>query len=133
MEVYFFEKPGCINNTRQKALLAEAGHEVKAISILTYKWKKEDLKGYFSGLEIKDWFNPTAPRIKSGEVNPAKLDEDEALEQMMTDPLLIRRPLLSVEGLKACGFQNIIVQSLLNGQDVSHLQHCPNTSTTSCS
>jgi hypothetical protein len=26
--VHFYEKPGCINNTRQKKILAAAGHEV---------------------------------------------------------------------------------------------------------
>jgi nitrogenase-associated protein len=130
MEVTFFEKPGCINNTRQKNMIAEAGHLVNALSLLTYQWNKEDLRSYFSGLDIKDWFNPTAPRIKNGEVNPDAFDSETALSEMMKDPLLIRRPLLEVNGTKACGFQNKLVELLLEGKDVSHLQTCPNASTT---
>ena len=130
MEVTFFEKPGCINNTRQKNMIAEAGHVVNALSLLTYQWDKEDLRSYFTGLEVRDWFNLTAPRIKNGEVNPAAIDSETALSEMIKDPLLIRRPLLEVNGTKACGFQNKLVELLLEGKDVSHLQTCPNASTT---
>jgi len=130
MDVKFFEKPGCINNTRQKNMIAEAGHTVHALSLLAYKWEKEELKSFFSGMEVRDWFNPTAPRIKNGEINPNTMDAETALSEMLKDPLLIRRPLIEVNEIKACGFQNKTVEVLLNGQDVSNLQSCPNASTT---
>lgn len=130
MEVIFFEKPGCINNSRQKNMIAEAGHSIKALSLLTYQWNKEELLSYFTGMNVQDWFNPTAPRVKNGTVNPLTIDAETALSEMLNDPLLIRRPLIAVNGIKACGFQNQIVDSLLNGRDVSHVQNCPNASTT---
>ncbi|MBI1424317.1 MAG: hypothetical protein GC149_12685 [Gammaproteobacteria bacterium] len=37
-EIVFYEKPGCGNNTRQKALLAAAGHHVIARNLLTEPW-----------------------------------------------------------------------------------------------
>ena len=38
--VLFFEKPGCVNNTRQKALLAASGHSVWARNLLAEKWTR---------------------------------------------------------------------------------------------
>ena len=42
-EVIFYEKPGCINNTKQKALLQAAGHLVDARNLLTESWSSESL------------------------------------------------------------------------------------------
>ncbi len=127
MVIKFYEKPGCVNNTKQKEMLKAAGHEVIAFSLLEEKWEAEVLKSFFSGMPIADWFNPSAPRIKSGEVVPSCYDDGEtAVIAMLNDPLLIRRPLIDVEGKKVCGFNNELVNSLLNNADVSHVQTCPN-------
>jgi nitrogenase-associated protein len=45
-----------------------------------------------------------APRVKSGEVVPAEYDEASALALLLAEPLLIRRPLLEVDGKRYCGF-----------------------------
>ena len=66
MIIKFYEKPGCTNNTRQKKMLQESGHEVTAFSILTQSWTAETLKRFFTGLPVAEWFNMAAPRIKSG-------------------------------------------------------------------
>ncbi len=71
--VIFYEKPGCINNTKQKALLAAAGHEVLAHSLLAHPWTAESLRPFFGTLPVAKWFNASAPRVKSGEVDPAFL------------------------------------------------------------
>jgi nitrogenase-associated protein len=102
--VVFYEKPGCANNTRQKLLLAAAGHTVLARSLLTEKWNAQRLREFFGTLPVAEWFNPSAPRIKSGEVRPDALDESAALESMLADPLLIRRPLMEVDGERRVGF-----------------------------
>ena len=44
--VTFYEKPGCSNNTRQKKLLAAAGHQVVAKDILTETWQAERLRAF---------------------------------------------------------------------------------------
>jgi len=126
MIIKFYEKPGCINNTKQKLLLQSCGHEVIACSLLSEAWTAETLKPFFTGIPISEWFNRAAPRIKSGEVNPADFDENAALEAMLADPLLIRRPLMVVDNAFICGFDNDTVQSLIQQQDASHLQSCPN-------
>jgi nitrogenase-associated protein len=102
--VVFYEKPGCANNTRQKVLLAAAGHTVQAKSLLTEKWDAPRLRTFFGALPVAEWFNPSAPRIKSGEVRPDALDESAALAGMLADPLLIRRPLMEVDGQCRVGF-----------------------------
>ena len=74
VEIVFYEKPGCMNNTRQKQLLSESGHRVIARNILTEAWTTETLRPYFGTHPVAEWFNRSAPRIKSGEVIPEALD-----------------------------------------------------------
>ncbi len=104
--VIFYEKPGCINNTKQKALLNAAGHTVEAHNLLTEPWTVETLRAFFADLPVPEWFNYTAPQIKSGKVIPAQLDAETALNLMLSDPLLIRRPLLQVADRREVGFDS---------------------------
>ena len=102
--VLFWEKPGCVNNTRQKHLLREAGHEVIARNLLTEPWEAERLRRFFGTLPVVAWFNGSAPAIKQGRVVPDTFNEGQALRQMLADPLLIRRPLLQVGERCEAGF-----------------------------
>lgn len=96
--VLFYEKPGCINNTKQKVLLAAAGHTVQAKNLLTEKWTATRLRAFFGELPVVEWFNPSAPRVRDGEISPQRLSGDEAIALMLAEPLLIRRPLMEVVG-----------------------------------
>ena len=128
--VIFYEKPGCINNTRQKKLLAAAGHEVIAKNLLTEVWQAERLRAFFSVLPVRDWFNYSAPAIKHGEIEPDKLTDQEALALMLENPLLIRRPLMQVGDNVMAGFDPQAVDIWIGlteigaGQD---LESCPQT------
>ncbi|MGO9445339.1 MAG: ArsC/Spx/MgsR family protein [Thiobacillaceae bacterium] len=102
--IVFYEKPGCSSNAKQKVLLAAAGHSVWAKNLLTEKWTPMRLRPFFGDLPVSQWFNLSAPRIKSGELDPAHMSEDEALLQMVRDPLLIRRPLMEVGNECRAGF-----------------------------
>ena len=128
MIIKFYEKPGSTNNTKQKLLLQSCGHEVIACSLLTEAWTAQTLQPFFTDKPVSVWFNRTAPRIKSGEVNPDDFDENSAIEAMLSDPLLIRRPLMEVNNTSICGFDNEIVQSLIQHQDARHIQSCPKLS-----
>ena len=125
--VVFFEKPGCINNTRQKAWLAESGHEVLARDLLAESWTPERLRIFFSSLPKAQWLNPTAPAITSGRVDPAALSESELLEAMCEDPLLIRRPLMEAEGRRSVGFDPATVSAWLGltEEDKGNVTDCP--------
>ena len=115
--VIFYEKPGCGNNTKQKLWLAASGHTVLAKNLLTEKWSETRLRAFFGNLHVVQWFNPAAPKIKSGEVDPAKLDAQTALAMMLVDPLLIRRPLMEVDGVFCTGFDAKAVDSWIGLND----------------
>lgn len=93
--ITFYEKPGCGGNARQKALLQAAGHTLDVRDLLSWPWTAEALLAFLKPLPVAQWFNPAAPRIKSGAVNPAALDADAALALLLAEPLLIRRPLMA--------------------------------------
>lgn len=126
MRVEFFEKPGCINNTKQKQMLKEHGHTVIAHSILTEAWTADTLRPYFGSLPLDKWFNVSAPSIKNGKVNPSLFTEETAIAAMIHDHLLIKRPLIAVGEHKACGFDHPLVKELTHKEEVSSLLSCPN-------
>ncbi|NOS75021.1 MAG: nitrogenase-associated protein [Methyloglobulus sp.] len=125
--VYFYEKPGCVNNTKQKKLLAAAGHQVVAKNLLTENWQPEYLRPFFGALPVRDWFNVSAPAIKQGEVEPDKLTEQEAIALMLENPLLIRRPLMRVGDSLMVGFDQKAVDDwigLKEKTDTTDLESC---------
>ena len=102
--VIFYEKPGCINNTKQKTWLEAAGHDVTAKNILETRWTRDELRLYFGDRPVNEWFNTTAPDVKSGKIVPESLNSDQALDLMVSDPILIKRPLLCVGDERMQGF-----------------------------
>ncbi|MCF8479312.1 MAG: hypothetical protein K9H25_02660 [Rhodospirillum sp.] len=102
--VTFHEKPGCKNNTRQKVLLTSAGHTLVPRNLLTEPWTADSLRPYFGDTPLPTWFNRANPQVKSGEIDPATLTEAQALALMVANPLLIRRPLMEVDGERRAGF-----------------------------
>lgn len=128
--VFFYEKPGCINNTRQKKLLAAAGHQVVAKNLLTESWQPERLRAFFGDLVVRDWFNYSAPAIKYGEIDPYHLTEQQAIELMLETPLLIRRPLMQVGDRLLAGFDQQVVDNWIGLTEIettTDLESCPKT------
>lgn len=102
--VVFYEKPGCSNNSKQKQWLRESGHKVIEQNVLTYNWTAKELLGFFRTLPVTQWFNLSAPRIKYGKIKPETLAPKTAIDLMLADPLLIRRPLMLVNDSTMVGF-----------------------------
>ncbi len=126
--VYFYEKPGCINNTRQKKLLAAAGHQVVARNLLTEAWQPDRLRAFFGALAVRDWFNYSAPAIKYDEIEPDRLTESEALALMLENPLLIRRPLMQAGDNLMAGFNQQAVDDWIGLKDIGanqDMESCP--------
>lgn len=111
--ILFYEKPGCANNTRQKVLLAAAGHTVLAKNLLTEPWTAERLLAFFGSRPVAEWFNRAAPKVKSGEVTPEALDAETALAMLRAEPLLIRRPLIEADGRREIGFDPLVIDAWL--------------------
>lgn len=131
-DVIFYEKPGCINNTRQKKLLREAGHQVQEMNLLTFPWTAAKLRPFFYGMPIEEWFNSSAPKIKSGEVIPSHLEPETAISLMMLDPLLIRRPLMEVGEELMVGFDSDKVDDWIGLKPIAEkmdLESCPRNDT----
>lgn len=126
--VHFYEKPGCAGNKRQRELLLEAGHILFIHDILQQPWSETPgkLRSFFGDLPVADWFNRSAPAIKSGDVLPEALDEAQAIALMIADPLLIRRPLLEADGRRRAGFDAAVIEAWLDveagGTDI---EGCP--------
>ncbi|MDI4658437.1 ArsC/Spx/MgsR family protein [Xanthobacter autotrophicus] len=115
--VTFYEKPGCATNARQKLALSNAGHTLVVRSLLTEAWTAERLRGFFGDTPVAAWFNPAAPKVKAGAVDPAAVDADAAIALMLAEPLLIRRPLVETDSGRCAGFDREPVLSLLGPSD----------------
>jgi nitrogenase-associated protein len=124
--ILFYEKPGCANNTKQKVLLAAAGHTVFAKSLLTEIWTRERLLDFFGNRPVAEWFNRAAPRIKSGEIIPEQVNAVDAMDMMLNEPLLIRRPLLEADGRREIGFDIELIDAWLglNKKLEGNLENC---------
>lgn len=120
--VIFYEKPGCINNTKQKTLLQAAGHQLEIHNLLAEIWTAETLRPFFGNLPVTAWFNYTAPMIKSGEVLPETLDEPAALALLVQHPLLIRRPLMQVDDRYSVGFDPTKIDTWIGLQPLDATQ-----------
>lgn len=109
-DMIFYEKPGCLTNRKQKALLQAAGLTLEVRNLLTHPWQAQELHSFLEGLPISEWFNPAAPQVKSSEVSPASLPAGQALQLLVSQPLLIRRPLMEFNGRRAAGFDMALLQ-----------------------
>ncbi|HLF96109.1 MAG TPA: ArsC/Spx/MgsR family protein [Methylococcaceae bacterium] len=133
--IRFWEKPGCVNNTRQKRLLQDAGHTLLVRDLLAEPWAAETLRPFFGHLPVADWFNRSAPAVKDGTVTPEILDEQTALTLMLRDPLLIRRPLMQVGDEQRVGFVPEEVAAWIGLNPVvpdTDLETCPRENNKPC-
>jgi nitrogenase-associated protein len=103
-KVIFYGKRGCQGNARQVQVLRAAGHEVVIRDLLGEPWTEHDLRSYFGAKPAAEWFNRSAVRVKSGEIDPDRLNPDEAMALLLADPALIRRPLIEAVGQRDVGW-----------------------------
>jgi nitrogenase-associated protein len=104
--VKFWWQPGCSSNTRQIAILRETGSEVEVRDLLTEPWTPIKLFGFFAGRPVADWFEPSAPAVRNGSLDPFAFSASEALDRLVAEPALIRRPLMEVAGARRSGFDS---------------------------
>jgi len=126
-ELLFYEKPGCVGNGRQRALLRSHGHHPLIRDLLSEPWTAQRLRPFFGDRPVAEWFNLSAPRVKSGEIPIQELDASQALALMLEEPLLICRPLLQYGAAKQSGFmQGPVLDALGISLDPRQdLQSCP--------
>lgn len=132
-EIIFYEKPGCINGGKQKQILEKAGNRLYCRDILQYSWTAEKLLPFIDGKTPAEIMNWTAPAIKKGEILPDKLSFTQAVELMVREPILIKRPLIEVDGKFIQGFTNPELAGYLGDwQGEEDVTTCPKLQTLSC-
>ena len=109
--ITFYTKLGCMTSVKQVDLLRQSGHEVEVRDLLLHHWTAEELTSYFGEMSVEEWFNDKSPRVKSGEIDPAAFSSECALTQMLSDYLLIRRPLMESGGTRLCGFDPVKIHA----------------------
>lgn len=102
--IVFYEKPGCATNRLQKQLLRATGLQLEVRDLLGEPWTKERLRPFFGDRPVTEWFNTSAPAIKYGELKPDSLTAEEAIDLMLAQPILIRRPLIRYGEYFMAGF-----------------------------
>ena len=102
--ITYYTKLGCLTSAKQVETLRQAGHQVEVCDLLAHDWTPDELTSYFGELPVRSWFNPNSPRVKAGEIDPAGYTSAGALALMLSDHLLIRRPLMESGGTRSCGF-----------------------------
>jgi nitrogenase-associated protein len=132
-EVTFFTKPGCLTGIKQQELLRQAGHTLEVLSVLEHEWTADELRSFFGGHPVTEWFNPNSPRIKAGEVDPGAFDERQALEAMLADHLLIRRPLMQSGGQRRFGFDQETIHAWIGLGPTGSADFAPAGDLQSCS
>ncbi|HJV93139.1 MAG TPA: ArsC/Spx/MgsR family protein, partial [Azonexus sp.] len=90
----------------------------QAKSLKTEPWTAERLLAFLGKLPIATWFNQAAPAIKSGEIVPENLGFEHALQLLLENPLLIRRPLMEVGEERMVGFDTAAVDAWIGLNDV---------------
>ena len=123
----FYEKPGCVGNARQKAVLRSQAVEFEVRDLLVEFWCADRLRPFFGTTPVPDWFNLSAPAVKSGEIDIQVCSEYQALTMMREQPLLIRRPLMELGNVRQAGFgPGPVTQALgLALEPAQDLESCP--------
>lgn len=111
--VVFYEKPFCAANAKQKQILRASGCTLIERNLLEHGLDAEALRSFMGDKKVSEWFNPAAPAIKNGEITPSALDEAEAMDMLISNPILIRRPLMIIGTEKLCGFDEKRVSEVL--------------------
>jgi len=111
--VTFYEKSGCATNQKQKKLLLDNGCILDIKSLLDTKFTPEKLIRFFRPLPAEKWFNPNAPQITRGNLNPKIFSAEEAILACINEPILIKRPLLIIGEEHLCGFDTEVISQLL--------------------
>lgn len=113
MTVDFFQHNDCLGNELQRKVLSDAGFSLNIYSIFDIRWKAEHLYLFFKDTPVYTWFDYGADSIKSNFFDPKTVSPEEALQFMLQDMKLIKRPLIHFNGEYCAGFDTELVKRLL--------------------
>lgn len=93
-DVSLLEKTGSTGNAKPKAPDIATDRQASARDRRPAHASSSRLREFLAGLPVEQWFDPSAPAIRSGEIVPAELDETAALALLRDNPRLICQPLV---------------------------------------
>jgi nitrogenase-associated protein len=114
MTVDFFQHNDCIGNEIQKKVLNDAGFELNIFSIFDINWRAEHLYLFFKNDPVYTWFNYSAPSLENKLFDPKCIEAKDAIEFMLKDKILIKRPLIHFNGEYCAGFETELVKRMFD-------------------
>jgi nitrogenase-associated protein len=82
--VIFFESVAYPHCAFKKERLIAQGHEVESFDLMNEPWSVSSLRPFSGSKPIREWFNPSASRVVSGEINLERITPQSALVEMIS-------------------------------------------------
>jgi arsenate reductase-like glutaredoxin family protein len=101
--VLFYEKPGCSTNAKQKVLLQKRGVHTGSTRSFSAVDEQRGAVELSSTQAVYRVVQSQCPCHQGNELDPTLLSETEALSLLYKNPILIKRPFISVDGHQMCG------------------------------
>jgi ADP-ribosyl-[dinitrogen reductase] hydrolase len=120
-KITFYVKPGETGDFPHKTL-ADNGYDIEIRDLTAETWTSALLRPYFANKPVAEWFNPQAPRVLSGAIDPKAMHAQGALVAMTADPDLIRAPLVKLAGRCGADLTEAEWPDFLSGKNTSGSQ-----------
>ncbi|MDW8760188.1 arsenate reductase (glutaredoxin) [Streptococcus suis] len=114
-KVTIYHNPECGTSRNTLALIRHLGIELEVILYLETPPSKEKLVELLAemGLTAKDLLRTNVPPYENMGIDWDKADEDDILSAMVTEPILINRPIVvSSKGVRLCRPSEIVLDLL---------------------
>jgi nitrogenase-associated protein len=105
-KVVFYQRTGSRKDHEQQAMLVAAGYTVETRDLIAEHWTAAGLRAFFAEKPVSDWFDPAAPQVLSGEIDPKRPNPQEALVMLSVNPSLINGPLVKCASHCASGLDD---------------------------
>ncbi|HEM3684277.1 TPA: arsenate reductase (glutaredoxin) [Streptococcus suis] len=114
-QVTIYHNPECGTSRNTLALIRHVGIEPEVIHYLETPPAKEKLVELLTemGLKAKELLRTNIPPYQNMGIDWDKADEDDILSAMVTEPILINRPIVvSSKGVKLCRPSEVVLDLL---------------------
>ncbi|HEM3703181.1 TPA: arsenate reductase (glutaredoxin) [Streptococcus suis] len=114
-QVTIYHNPECGTSRNTLALIRHVGIEPEVIHYLETPPVKEKLVELLTemGLKAKELLRTNVPPYQNMGIDWDKADEDDILSAMVTEPILINRPIVvSSKGVKLCRPSEVVLDLL---------------------
>ena len=117
--VKIFHNSKCGTSSNTLALIRNSGVEPEVVLYLETPPSKEQLKKLIAdmGIPVRDVLRQTGTPYEELDLGNTKWSDEELLDFMMTDPILINRPIVVTPiGTKLCRPSEVVLDILVNPQ-----------------